>query len=288
MNMKTNPQMHPLVSHSHPHSSAPRPKHGAQECAAKTVNIVNGCSHNCLYCDARSIALRFHRIASPKQWPNEKLKPMLPEIRKYDGRVMFPSTHDITPPTLDLSVAVLRGLLKKENEVLVVSKPHFECVKRLCREFEDFKKQLLFRFTIGSIRDENTYFWEPGAPPASERLRCLRYAYRHGFRTSVSMEPMLAGIIDATQTFFRLTPYVTDKIWVGKMNQIARCIDQRNEIVRRACSWIQAVQSDDRILKLVDGLKHHPKVEWKDSIRKVIEAHASASRSNGGPSNNHA
>ena len=105
--------------------------------------------------------------------------------------VMFPTTHDITPKTLGPCVTALHHLLGGGNRVLVTSKPHLECVKAICNTFADFRHMILFRFTIGAFDDDLLQYWEPGALPFGERLASLKYAFKHGFQTSVSIEPML-------------------------------------------------------------------------------------------------
>jgi DNA repair photolyase len=246
-------------------------KKGTQEWASTTVNIANGCQHNCRYCYARSDALRFGRISHTEDWQKESLKKVLPRIKRFPGRVMFPSTHDITPELLDESVRFLRDLLAVGNEVLVVSKPHLHCIERLCREFMNYRSKLIFRFTIGSCCNDLTSFWEPCAPPATERIACLAHAYRHGFTTSVSIEPMLSGAIDAIATFHALKDFVREKIWIGRMNQVGRRVDQRDPAVQKACNAIRALQSDKEMLKLVATLRSEAKVQWKDSISEIVE-----------------
>lgn len=156
------------------------------------------------------------------------------------------------------------------NDVLVVSKPHLICVQRLCNEFDAFKSRILFRFSIGSLDESLAAFWEPGAPMIRERVECLKHAHAAGFATSVSMEPMLAGTDDAMATFTALEPFVTEKIWLGKMNKVGQRVDQRESAVRRQCIQLGKLQCDHEILRLVTVLMGHPKVEWKESITQVI------------------
>jgi DNA repair photolyase len=249
-------------------------KFGVAEWAKASVNIGTGCSHNCRYCYACDNAMRYGQIPSRTGWTNERLKSSLPKAKKYDGRVMFPTTHDISPFYLEDAVATLRGLLELGNQVLIVSKPHLVCIQRLCREFEQFKSQILFRFSIGSLDEELAAFWEPGAPKIAERIECLKFAHAAGFATSVSMEPMLAGMVDAIRTFNALVPLVTEKIWIGKMNKVSQRVDQRDVNVQRQCSHIKTLQRDYEILGLVTALKGHPQVEWKESITEVITRYA--------------
>ena len=77
----------------------------------------------------------------------------------------------------------VKQLLDNGNDVLIVSKPHLECIQRLCTLPSE---HILFRFTIGAYDDDTLRFWEPGAPPYDERLASLKYAFDAGFKTSVN------------------------------------------------------------------------------------------------------
>jgi DNA repair photolyase len=127
---------------------------------------------------------------------------------------MFPTTHDITPTTLDLSRQVLRELTSRGNRVLIVSKPHLECVEALCADLRDVRPLVQFRFTIGTNDAAVARFWEPGAPAPAERIEALLSAFLSGFQTGVSMEPLLC---DAD----RAVAFVGDNLqrWVFHFNK---------------------------------------------------------------------
>jgi DNA repair photolyase len=192
---------------------------GTKEWAEKTANCLMGCKHNCLYCYAKSMAIRFKR-ATAKTWATEK--PAAQGIDKVcrgkKCKVMFPSTHDITPRTLSACLAAINRMLVYGHELLIVSKPHHGCIKVICKANEQFKDHILFRFTIGSRDNKTLKFWEPNAPDFNERLKALKFAYGQDFKTSVSCEPMLddniAAVVDA------VSPYITDAIWIGKANRL--------------------------------------------------------------------
>ena len=69
--------------------------------------------------------------------------------------------------------------------------------------------------------DKILKFWEPKAPNYQERKDCLVYAFQEGFRTSVSMEPML-DTANIDSLIKDLEPFVTENIWVGMMNHLGR------------------------------------------------------------------
>lgn len=245
---------------------------GTKEWSEHSYNIQTGCKHDCLYCYARANALRFKQIASREEWTNEVIreKAVNKKWGKKNGIVMFPSTHDITPDNIEYVVTTLWNILSVGNEVLIVSKPHFSCIKRLCDEFFDYKEQIMFRFTIGSANQKICELWEPGAPSPYERLSALEYAYNNGFKTSVSMEPMLSGPEDAYITFNTVERYVTDTVWIGKMNKPRSRVDVSNPENFTLVSTIEILQNDDNIMSLVKRLYDNPKARWKDSIKRVI------------------
>jgi len=242
---------------------------GTKEWAKKTVNCCTGCSHDCRYCFARSMAVKFRQV-TPAQWKDERVrwKDVEKAYGHIEGTVMFPSSHDITPTNFQACFTVLEKLLKAGNRVLIVSKPHLECITRICDEMEQYKGQILFRFTIGACDNELLSFWEPNAPRYEERKAALRYAFEKGYETSVSAEPMLDSdhIEDLVSDLF---PFVTDAIWIGTMNHLHR-IEINDEAVARAIGRIQAGQTEERIKAIYERLKGNQKIKWKAEIKKIV------------------
>ena len=252
--------------------SAPKAPHGTQEWALHNVNIQDGCEHDCRYCYAKSMAVRFKRRTA-ETWKDSTLrqKDIDRTYRKRQGRVMFPTSHDITPRNVEHCLLVLMKLLDAGNDVLIVSKPRIECVELLCGDLDRFKSQIVFRFSIGSADDRVLEYWEPGAPTFRQRLSCLKYAFEQGFETSVSCEPMLDDRIEDVVKAVR--PYTTDSIWIGKVNNLAPIIRLNcpgNQVVTsRAAAWV-ASQSDDAIMDLYQVYRNDRTIKWKDSIKKVV------------------
>ena len=241
---------------------------GTKEWAAKNANCISGCSHNCHYCYAKSIAIRFNRKTA-QNWKAE----IVVGAKLVGGkpcRVMFPTTHDITPNTLPVCLDQIQQILDGGHEILIVSKPHYDCIAVICEAFKDYKTKILFRFTIGSAANATLELWEPGAPSFDERLESLKLAHRLGFATSVSCEPMLDGNIDAVVK--KVEPYVTDAIWLGKMNQVKARLtfNQAPEEVVQAAEVLIQEQSDENIQALYQQFKGNPKIKFKDSIKKVV------------------
>ena len=253
------------------HSTGPKgPKPGGtQEWAVRSVNCCSGCSHDCRYCYAREMAVRYGQL-KPEQWKEEKIrwKDVRKKYGRIDGTVMFPSSHDITPHNLLACLIVLRKLLETGNRVLIVSKPHLECIETICRAFEEHKAQILFRFTIGAMDNQILSFWEPNAPSYDERKEALKHAFQKGFETSVSAEPMLdSGHIEDLVN--DLMPFVTNAIWIGLMNHL-KGITVEDEAVKSALQKIRDGQSKERIMAIYQRLRGNAKIKWKSHIKKIV------------------
>lgn len=241
---------------------------GTKEWASHNVNCVTGCSHNCRYCYARWNAVdRFHQVASDEDW--EKMKVRDADVKKSrpkkEGTIMFPTTHDITPEVVDACLTVLVKMLESGNDVLVVTKPHLECIVKICDACTKYKSQILFRFTIGAMDDNILKYWEPGAPSFKERFAAMKYAFENGYATSVSMEPLLDAE-NVVNTFTILKPFVTNSIWIGKLNKIDARANASEDMIER----IKLGQTDQRVREIYETLKDEPLVKWKESYKEVL------------------
>lgn len=249
-----------------------KPVFGTTEWAASNVNYLKGCSNDCKYCYSKEMSIRFKR-KTPESWKDEEVNwaAYNKSIRCRDGYIMFPSTHDITPEHLTLAIDYLKRLLGDGNKVLIVSKPSYKCIKKICDTFGDYKDSILFRFTIGSTNSETLRFWEPNAPDYKERKKALVYAFKAGYETSISCEPMLDNRVD--RVIDDLSPYVTDAIWLGKMNFAIRRLrtnGQLNAETLAAAEQLLEWQSDAAIRTLYKRYKNNPRIKWKESIKKVV------------------
>ena len=244
---------------------------GTYEWAHKTANCMEGCRHACLYCYAKALAVRFGR-RTPEEWSVEVAKPAL-LAKAFCGRpcrVMFPSAHDITSANLLNCLLAMDAMINYGHSLLIVSKPHVDCIEAICDAFVDNRDRILFRFTIGSSSDEVLSFWEPNAPPFMERLDSLCLAHERGFGTSVSCEPMLDDNVEAVVQ--ATLPFVTDAIWIGKANLLRARIKINGagiDAIRRGDTLV-ASQNDARIRDLYLKYRDNPKIKWKESIKKVV------------------
>ncbi|MCK5159115.1 MAG: hypothetical protein KAR08_08155, partial [Candidatus Heimdallarchaeota archaeon] len=178
---------------------------------------------------------------------------------KRKGRIMFPTSHDITESSEENCFYVLQKLLKAGNEVLVTTKPHLKAVKRICDELLKYKNQIQFRFTITSINQWTLKEYEPNTPNFVQRLSSLVYAFNNGYKTSVSIEPFLD--MNPMALIYIVAPYCTESVWLGKLNYMKRNFNTRKNI--------------EKILKSIETLPDEVKnkIRLKDSIRILMKKH---------------
>lgn len=252
----------------------PKRAFGTKEWANVNFNFINGCTHDCKYCYSKEMAIRFER-KSPETWKKEdlRLKDLNKKISIKNQLVMFPSSHDITPKYLDESISIIKKLINSGNKVLIVTKPHLKCITKICETFESEKKNILFRFTIGSSNSKVLKFWEPGAPSFETRFKSLKYAYELGYKTSVSCEPMLDFHID--RLINKLLPFITETIWVGNANYLLKRL-KTNGIndpvtIQKANDLVIWQSNKYNILRIYSLFKHNKKIRWKDSIQKILD-----------------
>ena len=254
-------------------TEAARKAFGTHQWADQTINILRGCECGCLYCFAAARAYRFHE-KKPGQWSIEILseKQFTKKVPNKARLTMFPSTHNISPNEhLPECEQKIQEILNTGSQILIVLKPWKPVVESICTNFEAYKEQIIFRFTIGSADNATLKFWEPGAPAYDERLDALRYAFEHGFSTSISCEPFLDNNID--QVIADTRAFVTDSIWVGTMNQGRARIKVNGHWtpeVEARYNELMAWYSDENMNALYNRYKDDPLIRWKESIAKVV------------------
>jgi hypothetical protein len=211
------------------------------------------------------MAKRFGRCTEETWKKMEVLDDVLNrKFRKYDGRVMFPSSHDIidAPRIKSVCFAVLRKLLEAGNNVLITTKPRITIVRNIVEQFEPYKSQIQFRFTITSNNNRLLSFWEPNAPRFKERFNSLVYAFQEDFKTSVSIEPFLD--YEPQVLVKTLAPFVTDSIWLSPMNYIPR-----NNISKDDEPQYEKIRRNyeiDHLSEIYIDLRNFSKIRFKDSM----------------------
>ena len=244
---------------------------GTKEWASSNENIMFGCRHNCAYCYSKAMSIR-HKKIDINHWDKPILRQdqLTKSIGKRKGTIMFPSTHDLHIEHITEIIYFLEKLLSPGNKVLIVSKPNFEVIRKICDVMKPYREQILFRFTIGSAYYKTLKFWEPMAPLFNERLTSLRHAHSLGYKTSVSCEPMLDQNINDVINL--TSEYVTDSIWLGKMNDPTRRlkINGHPDIPEEFKEGIKYWMDDENIFDLYERYHNDPMIKWKESIKKVI------------------
>lgn len=237
-------------------------KTGTREWRPNSRNLCDGCKGNCRYCYGMLRAVRYKR-RTKEDWHEMRLLKVRQSTKKIEGGIMFPTTHDLHIEHVDWWAPFLSEMLENGNDVLIVTKPEYEAVHYICVAFQRFKSQIEFRFTIGTNDDKTAAYWEPGAPSPSDRLMALSHAYTMGYKTSISMEPLLIeNPKDMINALFM--GWVTGEIWIGCMNHYAL----KPEIPEEA-RQIQ-IQSRENMQRVYDSLKDNPQIRWKDSVQKLL------------------
>jgi len=163
---------------------------------------------------------------------------------------------------------VLKKLLQSGNDVLITTKPDFKCVKTICDKFLKYRDLIQFRFTITSLSDDLLKFWEPGAPTFEERFESLKYAFNQGYKTSISIEPFLDK--NPFELVDKLKPYVTESIWIGKMNYLRSSFNSKK--VKEHYEKIRLINTKENLSKIISKAEYHDKklIRIKDSILNYL------------------
>ena len=240
---------------------------GTKEWAVKNVNFCKGCSNDCIYCYAKNIAYRCG-WKEKGSWKDMELKPEMAykKFKKIDGWIMSPSSHDITTDNIDLAIKVFKNILESGNDLLIVSKPEKELIDLLINSLWKYKKQILFRFTIGSHDDDTLRFFEPNAPNYQSRIGSLQLAYEYGFETSISIEPLLTR--NVLKIINDIDVLVTDNIWIGPMNYQGKLFTEHPTAKNFAWLWQKETLLEiyQELIDLVDD-----RIAFKDTFLKIVE-----------------
>ncbi|MCW4049906.1 MAG: radical SAM protein [Candidatus Bathyarchaeota archaeon] len=237
---------------------------GTKEWADYNVNCIKGCGNDCRYCYAKMMGKRFGRCTE-ETWKDMEIRQdvLNKKFRKFNGRVMFPSSHDIydSPEVKEACYKVIGNLLEADNELLITTKPSLNVVRDIIEKYKEKKNNIQFRFTITSKDNAQLSFWERNAPLYEERKEALILAYKEGFKTSVSVEPFLDE--RPQDLISEIEPYITESIWVGPMNYVPRKGISNEE--EPYYEKIRSISDKTNLKKIYDDLVNMPKIRFKDS-----------------------
>jgi len=180
---------------------------------------------------------------------------------------MLPGTHDIFPEILDETISYFRTHLEIGNKLLIVSKPHLECIQALIKEFKEYKDQIHFRFTITTHNDSLINIWEENAPLYHERLDCLMYAFHKGFHTSVSIGPFLDK--DPLPLITTLEKFTTE-IWLEPINHLHHI---KKIVSIPYFEYACEITSQENLIQIVKDLKSTltPEIRSKIHLKKPFD-----------------
>ena len=183
-----------------------------------TLNPYSGCSFNCLYCYIRGskYGINMEDKLTVKENAVELLEKQL-KLRAKKNQFGFIVLSSATDPYLqfeksfEISRKLLGVMLRFQFPVHVITKSDlverdFDLLKEIDEKATlppDLKDKLgrgsLITFSFSTIDDKVRSIFEPGATPIALRLSALEKAAKAGFKTGVSMMPLLPYISDTQE-----------------------------------------------------------------------------------------
>ena len=67
-----------------------------------------------------------------------------------------------------------------------------------------------------------------------------------------------------------LLPYVTNAIWIGKMNHLGRFCKNGDSVMHEKVDKIRDEQADNAIKSIYNHHKDNPMIKWKKEIKRVV------------------
>ena len=117
--------------------------------------------------------------------------------------------------------------------------------------------------------DKVLSFWEPGAPVYKERKEALRYAFDYGFKTSVSMEPML-DIANIDKVIKEVNQFVNEDIWLGPMSHLKRISRYTHDSALKNIDELAAAQTTESLRPIYERYKDDSKIRFKHTFLEAI------------------
>ena len=180
-----------------------------------TINPYSGCSFNCLYCYIRGSKYGTHMEEKLAVKTNavELLEKQL-HSRAKKGQYGIIVLSSATDPYLQfekeykLAQALLEVILKYRFPVHIITKSDlvvrdFDLLSQIEQQAilppdleGKLKRKVFITFSFSTIDDGIAGIFEPGATAPSARLDTLKQSAEYGFKTGVSMMPLLPYITD--------------------------------------------------------------------------------------------
>lgn len=184
-----------------------------------TINMYSGCSFNCLFCYIRGSKYGEHmeRAMSHKSNALEILDRQLHNRAKKEqyGIIVLSSATDPYnhfEEELERSREALKLILKYRFPVHVITRSpliarDMDILKEINRSAilpDDLKGRLqsgaIISFSFSGLDDGINKIFEPGAPSPSERLVTVDSFKKSGFKTGISLMPLIPYITDTTES----------------------------------------------------------------------------------------
>jgi DNA repair photolyase len=195
------------------------PKGKAREYSPYSLNIYNGCDHNCKYCYIKTMPF-------PKYKATDEIKPRKDILEKLEKQL---KKQEITEQVLlcfmgdpycqadiehKTTREILKLLLKYDIPVAILSKGG----ERILRDLDLFKKfrNIKVGTTLTLTEEKESLYYEPGAALPRERIKVLGILHNEGIKTWVSFEPVIRPL--TTYQLLELSYPFVDQYKVGKMN----------------------------------------------------------------------
>ncbi len=183
-----------------------------------TVNPYSGCSFNCLYCYIRGskYGMNMEHTLSVKVNADQLLEKQLALRAKKEqyGIIVLSS---VTDPYIgiekdyEMTRKMLQIILKYRFPVHIITKSDM-----ITRDYDllqvinenailpvDLRSGLtggtIISFSFSTLEDMEAKIFEPGATPPSKRLLAMSETVKRGFRTGVSLMPLLPYISDTSE-----------------------------------------------------------------------------------------
>jgi hypothetical protein len=121
------------------------------------------------------------------------------------------------------------------------------------------------------MNDQLLKTWEPNAPGYDERKASLQYAFEQGYRTSVSVEPMLDAA-NIASLITDLRPFVKTDIWLGTMNHTDDIKKWAGDGMEAEIARVAAGQSSENLTAIYNTYKDDKLIKWKTEALKTINS----------------
>ena len=208
------------------------PRGRALEYSLLALNHYKGCSHGCVYCYARKMAMNYRQDFDNPAVKSMVLSRLIDEAPRWSGtdkRVLLCFSCDPYQP-LDEDEKLTRSVIQvlKENNI------HFQILTkgglRATRDFDLYGPGDAFASTLTYTDRHESEANEPGAAIPIERIEAIRLAHERGIETWASLEPVMD--VEQSLDIIRMTSEFVDFYKIGKLNHYRSDINWRNFGIR--------------------------------------------------------